>query len=259
MSSGAHIWWQPTGASTRVDLDMGRPLTSIEDYEVRDEAIAVAFSGARTRVRFTATRVVDVVCDLIAGTDYNVVRQLEALVNHLNRGGLCSISENDRSLGAYLSLTPDPDVTHIQYNTNLYANFGNYTPLADDILVLSGPSPKMLWEEVAVTSNGGFGVVNLSAAPTIAWDDEAYVFIRNKGFWPVLRLRDGATVPSPLAHGNRITFSLNLPLEVPPDAYDALASTPDDPFPTGGTVDDALEIRLQTGGGKTTIPVSKWW
>lgn len=261
MSSGAHLWWQPIGSEALVDIDLGRPLSTIEDYDQRDESVSVAFSGARTRVVFTATRAVDVVCDLIDGTDYEVIRQLEALMSHLRRGGLCSLSENNRTLGAFLETFPIHGSDRINYLTNLYEDYGNFTPLAGDILVLQGPSPKMQWEEVEVDSNLGGGAIQLVDKPDCFWEDEAWIVVRNKGFWPVLRLRTDASDAGLIAHGNRITYTLTLPLEVPPNAFDAIAAEPDEPFLTdaidlGDTLDGRVHIdptQQQAGG------LGKWW
>lgn len=259
MSSGAHIWYQPLGSEAVVDIDLGRPLSRLADYDVRDESVSVAFSGARTKVVFTATRAVDVVCSLIDGTDYEVIRQLEALLSHLRRGGLCSISENDRTLGAFLETFPVSNSSRINYLTNLYDDYGNFTPLAGDILVLQGPSPKMQWEEVEVLSNLGGGAIVLNDTPACFWEDEAWVLVRNKGFWPALRLR--ADAPDQLLEpGNRITFDLTLPLEVPPNAFEGLAVEPDEPLSLSGLeLADSLDGRANPSVTAVSAVAAKWW
>lgn len=265
MSGNATIWYQPVGADDVVEIDLGRPWSTLEDYDVRDESISVAFSGSRTRVVFTATRNVDAVAELLDGTDYDVIRQLEGLMSHLRRGGLCSISENNRTLAAYLETFPDPRSTRINWLTNLFADYGNYTALKRDILVLQGPSPKMLWEEIEVDS-GSTDYVLGTAPPVNDWSREDWILVRNKGFWPVLRLRDGADDAGLIQHGNRISFRLDLPLEVPPNAFEALSSTPDDPFVLTDAPGLSLDVRVHPGlghdpvaEGTVIVGPSRWW
>jgi hypothetical protein len=211
-----------------------------------------------------------VVAEQIDAISYSVVRQLEAFVAHLVRYGTVSIGETSRAFGAYLRFFPVSSDQAVTYVANLYTSFGDgYTPTAGDILVLSGPSPDLLWEEVEVLSASGT-TITLTAAPKLDWTTSPWVFCRLKTFWPALRLRQEADPRSLLVHGNRINAAMVLPLEVPPDAYDLLATRPSDPIITTSSPDDNLETRIHsvlasnsaTGLGSAYISGTtrgKWW
>lgn len=244
-AAGAEIWYTPLHSGTTRQLNLGRSLTSIEDYTIRDESVAESYSGRQVRTVFTETRAVDVLSDLMDGSDYDVVRQCENMVAHLQRGGLISVAEANRTLGAYARTTPDGDV--LRWLLNLYSNYGDYAPLEGDILVLCGPGPDRLWEEVEIESSATNTTATLTADVVNDWSDQPWVFVRNKQFWPMLRLRRDYDPSRLIVHGNRLTFRLDLPLEVPPDAYEALAVAPDAPIsitPYNSSLDDIVQ---QTG------------
>lgn len=223
----AKIWYTPIGSSTTVEIDLGRPLSQLVDYDVRDESVAQSFSGTRRRVVFTATRYVDVSADLL--DDYEVVRQLEGLCSHLRRNGLCTLSEDGTTFAAILDTYPVPTSKILRWATNLYEDFGSvYTPAAGDVLTVCGPSPRMLWAE-GIVASGTTTSATLEVEPVDDWQWEPWVLARYKGFWPVLRLRSDAP-PRLIEPGNRITFNLALPLEVPPGAFDAIAQEPGTPI-----------------------------
>lgn len=276
MSSG-RIFYQPVGDAVTdvVQIDLGRPWSRLDDYDMRDESVSEAFSGGRRRIVFRATRNVDVSAELLDGSNYGVIRQIEGLMSHLRRGGLCSIAEGSRALAAFCETTPIVSSTRINWLTNMFADYCTsppFTATAGDILVLSGPSPDMLWEEVEVAS-GGTDYAVLTAAPVNDWTEQAWVLVRNKGFWPTLRLRTDAPGAGILVHGNRVTYRLDLPMEVPPNAWDALSSTPDDPLVVTGST-GSLDVRVNQigdfappGGFAAGDPVAtnggfvrgKWW
>jgi hypothetical protein len=269
----AKIWYQTPGAKDVTSIDLGLSLSSVEEDDWRDEVVAQAVSGQESQVVFTATRTVHYTCDLI--TDYDVIRKLEALASHLRRGGLCTVAENGtKTLGSFLGRLPRPDSVTIQGLENLYSGYGGSwtaTAAAGDILCLRGPSPELLYEEVSYASNTGL-TITLEAAPVYDWrvGPQPWCFVRNKGFWPILRLRrgTGGIGRRIITTDRRISFQLDLDMEEPPHAFDAIAIAPHEPFAVTNIEFHGLDDKVnQTGvyepvGGSGPAPsgtAGGWW
>lgn len=222
----ARIWWTPPLADSVRVVTLGAAFTSVTEGEAVDEVSAETGTGRRTRVVFNRTRTVRYTLEGL--TDYARIRDLEALQNHLLRGGHCTVAEDaSRCLGTFADGLPVVGSTTLAYTTNLFANYGSgYSPAAGDILCLHGPSPEGLYEEVEVASYTAGLQVTLSEGPLYRWSatNQPWCFVRNKGFWPVLRLREG--VRGILATSRRITHALDLDLEVPPGAWSQFTAVP---------------------------------
>lgn len=229
----AKLWWQPTGSTRVYSLDLGRPFSQVDEFDLVDESVSQSISGQRTRVVFSTTRAVDYTAELL--DDYRVVRKLESLQQHLRSGGLVSVAEDGaRTLAAFADGVPNG--TELDWFVNLFpygTEANGFAPVAGDVLVLRGPGPQMLLEEAEVVSSVLTTEVELLHNTIGAWDEQAWCLVRNKGFWPVLRLRRGVT--RILETDRRINWRLHLQLEEPPHAFDALALNPGD----SQTPDDA--------------------
>lgn len=252
----AKIWWQPEGASDVRTLALGRAFSSVQEGERIEEAVSEAVNGRRVRVVFTRTRTVTYTADLL--TNYDKIRDIEALQSHLLHGGLCTVAEEgDRTLGTLTDGLPRRTSMDLAWMSNLFEAYGGaFTPAAGDVFCLQGPGPDLWYEEVEVASWTTGPTVTLSEPPLLRWDTyQPWCFLRNKGFWPSLRLQAG--VASILSTNRRLSWTLSLPLEVPPMAYENVAADPVD-FPIDdvdfGGIDDTV---LQTGEG--TPPVTGPW
>jgi hypothetical protein len=267
----AKIWYQTPGAKDVTAIDLGLSLSQVEEDDWRDEVVAQAISGHESTVVFTATRTVHYTAELI--TDYDVIRKLEALASHLRRGGLCTVAEvGTKTLATFISRLPRPDSVSVQGIANLYAAYGGaWTGTAGDILCLRGPGPELLYEEVEFASNTGL-TVTFAAAPVYDWRvrPQPWCLMRNKGFWPVLRLRRGSQGIGRriITTDRRISFALDLDLEEPPHAFDAIAVAPHEPFAVENVEFHGLDDKVnQTGvyepvGGSAPTPTGTaggWW
>lgn len=229
--ANAAIYWYPGGGSTLLrKISLGQSLSEVLDRPVRNEVISEAISGRRTKVVFSSMHAVRVRIEFFA--DESVRRELDAMINQLQRGGTIAVAEDTdyTAWGAYLTNRPiAASQSFIDWDFNLYSGFDTaWTPTAEDILVMQGPGPKYLREEVRIASVAGrrFTI----SGPRYDYSDEEWVFIRPKAFWPALRLQGGATNDELLTTDNgRITYRLDLPLEEPPDAM-ATGSTVTAPY-----------------------------
>lgn len=247
----ASIWYQPFGTPEVLEIDLGCSLGSVDEYDQVTQAVGESLSGRRTRIVYSGTRAVTYTA--VIGSSA-VAQQLEALQSHLRRGGHCTVAEdNNKTFFGICLGTPS---TTLEVHANLWGGYSAYTLTADDVLVLSGPGPAIVSEEVVIASSAVPTVATLDDAPVNDWDRQEWVAARLKGFWPVLRLRSGAT--RILRTDRRITWELELPMEVPPSAYDALALDPGDAL----TPDDAvisIDTTVTELHKSSTSGGPSWW
>lgn len=248
----AKVWYQPFGVPEVVEIALGCSLGSVDEFDLVEEAIGESLSGRRTRVLYSGTRAVTYGATI---GDPSVAQQLEALESHLRRGGVCTVAEDgDRTFFGFSLGTPS--TTTLEVHANLWGEYSAFVLDTDDVLVLQGPGPAVVREEVVVASSVVPTVATIDNAPVNDWTGHEWVSVRLKGFWPVLRLRSGER--RILSTDRRITWRLNLPLEIPPSAYDALALSPGD----AQTPDDAVlsldttinELPPQHGGKFLNAP-----
>ena len=218
----ASIWYQPFGAPEVIEIDLGCSLGGVDEYDLVQQSVGESLSGRRTRVLYSGTRAVTYTA-IIGSAE--VAQQLEALESHLRRGGHCTIAEDSaRTFFGFCLGTPDS--TRLEVHADLWGEYSAYSLAADDVIVLQGPGPEVVREEVVVASSAVPTVATLDDAPVNDWSGYEWVAARLKGFWPVLRLRSGEA--RILTTDRRITWRLTLPMEIPPSAYDALAQHPGD-------------------------------
>lgn len=249
----AAIWYYPGPGAGLKKIDLGRPLSDLQDQPVRDEAVSQSISGSRTKIVWASWHLVPVSMALFA--DQSVVRELDALINHLQRGGSCTLAEDDGyPFAAFLATAPERGATTLYYTENLYSEYGTYTPTAGDVLVVQGPGPEYLREEVVLSGVSGRAISIASPGLRFDYSAESWIHVRPKGFWPILRLQEGATNRAHLRHERRITYTLDLALEEPPNALDLAAAHAREPYQgelvdttdsaTGTTIDDVLSGTL---------------
>lgn len=226
----ASIWYQPFGAPEVVEIDLGCSLGAVDEYDRVEQAVGESLSGRRTRVLYTGTRAVTYSATIGSAA---IAQQLEALESHLRRGGHCTIAE-DNNKTFFGIVLGTPSTTTLEVHANLWGAYSSYTLTADDVLVLQGPGPEVVREEVQIATSAVPTSATLDNAPVNDWTGYEWVSARLKGFWPVLRLREGEV--RILSTDRRITWRLDMRMEIPPSAYDVLAQSPGD----AQTPDDAV-------------------
>lgn len=220
----ASIWWTPYGGTTR-EIALSQDLTEIEEGEDRDVVESESISGRKTTITYSSRVTVRVISELI--TDQSEALNLQAMINHLRRGGTIAVAEDsDRTLGGFLSYAPNIGSGSVHWHSNLFENLGGaFTPQNGEVLYLWGPSPKMLREPL-IASGGGSNHATLTKKPKNDWRREAWVFVHNQRFWPFLRLPMGRSRDRLLVSERRIHYTLDLPLEISPWSLSRIARTP---------------------------------
>lgn len=228
----AAIWWRPTGADVVRKIDLGGPLSDLQELpEDRLEVVEETTGGklyttrVRTRERIRVTT--------RPWLSYDVWDEAVALVNRLRAGGRISLAEDDATAwAAYVSDWTDPDAI-ILYSSP-WAAYGGTVATGQRWRATSA-SPRVMqgggtisggaltWNSTAMRAGG---VLIPTATPPSDWTGEPWVLVRQVGFWPCLRMPADARSQVAITHKSRRNFRLELTLEVDMHGLDAIAQTP---------------------------------
>ncbi len=220
------IWWYPQGSPLK-RVSLSQDLSEIVESEEVADAESESISGRAVRIVYNTRRLVRVVSELV--TDQDDTLEMRALINHLRAGGYCAVAEDrDKAFGAFARSFPQRGATSLRLYDNLYANFSSgWTPSADEVLYLRGPSPRGLQEPVVCDGTGSASFVGLSTSPRHDWSAQRWCLVTNQRFWPVLRLQSGRRNDPLLISERRVHYTLDLPLEESPWAFERIAEAPD--------------------------------
>jgi hypothetical protein len=256
----AAFYWYPNPGPLRV-LDLGLHASNIQPVEVRREITAEAITGSVTTVRFGARMRVRILVEMIQ--DQEVRRGLEDLINHLKRGGLCSfVEDTDFTWAGFTVGNPNRGFSQVAVQGNMFANYtaGTQTPAGDEV-VIQGPSPLFHREVHGVGAVVG-DLVNLDV-PVHSEDflGGSFTLVRSYRFWPFLRLPKEGRNGGFLTTDRRITESLDITLEEPPDAVEFFADAPELRFMGEDYSPGRLTLEDQAGvqginDGALTVPQS---
>lgn len=217
---GAIFYWYPGPGAALKTVDIGRPLSNIAEREVRREHTTDSFTGTRSRVVYDAYSQVQVTIELF--TDASIIRELEAIENHLKSGGTIALAEESgANFGGYLIAPPARGATTITAFSNQWGAWGTATGGAGDVLVLQSPAPEYKREKLAMASRSGLTAT--FSAPGVRYDytDAPWVFVRDARFWPYLRLQAGAMNQQLIFTDRRVSWTIEMALEEVPSRIEA--------------------------------------
>lgn len=185
----------------------------VEGIEQGDLTIQRTDYGGRTRIRILRDGI----------TDRDFVMALRTMITHLQKGLPISVAA-DRAK-TFASYTEDPylpsGTTTINTEGNQYSHYESVTaPAAGDYLVIRGPNPEGLHEEVKVSSWAG-STKSAVVTPQTAYEFErGPIFIRSELFWPVMYLPDELVNSDQiLTEDRRYLWNLDLTLIESPNIY----------------------------------------
>lgn len=208
----ARIYYYPEPGGALKAIDLQRPLTTIKERPARREFLEESWSGRRTTATtdaFTAVELVHAQFD-----EHDVARELEVLENFLQGGGIIAIAEDEGvNFGGYLQTAPAAGGTSITVFANQWSAWGSITTGANDVVVVQGPAPVFKREPIVVTDRTGLTATLESPGLRYDYTEQAWVFVRDKRFWPYLRLQKGAKGRELLTHDHRLSFDFIAPLE----------------------------------------------
>lgn len=254
---GARIWFTPSAdqGSRTIEIGMGAPFTDRDgprpvmfksSTESQTGARVITWQGGRNRQTFRR------VWDSRANGDGRLIRRkLWALVNHLGRGGTCSVAEDvDYAYAAFAANVPGFGDTRVHVTKNkFYPTIPGSlnTDIANRECMIQSDCDAYLTEMSLVSStslNSSGGTITLNGPLRFDYGNEArWVLLRDYGSYICQRLPDDVDPSTILTHDHENNWTLELPLEDDPGALDSLASSDTDG--DGGPV--VLEI--DTFGG----------
>lgn len=238
----ARVFWYPSPTSF-YGLDIGVPLTGLEEMEQRAESILDSASGFRRHLQFFGNRAVTVKSQRTGSPD--LATEFESLQNHIRSRNIVAVAESENTtLAGWAISPPQPGDYSVQFY-NDFSAWGPVTVELDDRFILCSPDGYQR-EEVIVTGYDGF-TLSLSTQVRMA---HTACFIRHKSFHPFLRIR--STGSPMVVHDRRITWDLDLPMEEPP-LLPTGGPPPPGPWagPEGGSEATAAGLHLLPPGVRT--------
>ena len=244
------IYWYPEAGAPLDVITLSRRLSDLQETKTRARVTSKAGDGSASVVTGAASRRIRIVLE--RGITSAEVRKLEALRDHLQRGGAIGFSrDHDKSWAGYGSkLSIGYTYASVGYPYNHFSAWSGAAALASgDEVVLETPNPEWRSSMHAITGVSG-GVVSLSSS-TVPWT--AYPFMaRWRDFYPALRLPDDQSDKPIVYHEHRIAWSLDMELEMCPEIL--MAGFYGRPTTMFGWQDSASPMS-SLGLGSTTSPI----
>ncbi len=243
----ATIWWYPVGASAVEEIDLGATFSDLTFSAVREGSDSRSASritrydrGGYRRIRISKERIAN---------NAALIRDLEALVRHLQAGGTCCASlDKAKAWGTWTVGTVFAGGTTVTINPtgNAFSALNSSAALSSgDEMTIESPNPEYLLDVNTYASTSGSSLTfgeNIRTGFTLG-----PCFVRYRYFFPVLRLPAGQmNSESLLTHDRLLNWTLVLPLEEHPgDIYNLRLGSQlladSDPVGAGSRLDDLLE------------------
>jgi hypothetical protein len=223
------IWYYPDSAGGLEEIDFGAEgISSVIEMPVRDVRDSHSIGGAWHRTVLGGGLKVRLVCERFSGISASgrrLARQLSSLEAHLHRGGLMVFSA-DRA-NAWLgvmegTLLPQRgDATLTTFGGNLLSVFTSTgtaaTLAAGDELYLESFNPTMHREQLLVSSlSGNVITLDTSDGSNVRYDyaDQGTAIVRDRNFYPALRLPDDQVGRTLLSTDNRLSWTWDATFEL---------------------------------------------
>lgn len=216
------FWWYPEASAGVQEIDLSEGLTNLIVTPAIRREDAVGYDGNFATAIYGPTFAVTILLERFGGQSPGsnaLERKLQAMVNHLRRGGVVAFSRvRSKSFCGSLSGTIGPGFSYAPTFGNAFSTWYASTLAAgDEVAVESGPARNR--HEVHAVSSVAGGVVNLS--DTIVFEHgtgTAASWCRYRDFFPVLYMpADRAADNSdPITHDARRSWTLRLELRFAP-------------------------------------------
>jgi len=258
------IYWFPTSTevSGRQEIDFGEILSDLQITPYRVVSDAVSIGGAFSRVARRSGMRVRIIHERFS--DDALAEKLYSLQSHLEAGGAISFAvDSDNAYAAFntagSSLTGGA-TTHLM-EPELLSTYGGGNPVFGDVFHVEsfGASPRR--EEVRVQAFAS-GIRELTMQTALKYNHARPILFRHRDFFPALFWPEGQMGSPILTHDHRISWTLDMTLEVYPAHLRTMADGADqDGLDIAGTLADPkasdldslilgpLGSALDSGGG----------
>ena len=174
------------------------------------------FQGTQRRIRITMERI-----SLLTSAGTAQHRHLQALISHLQTGGLVGLSlDPAKSWAGYPAGTWSRGASYVSTWKNAFWGWESAATLVSGDEVVIESSPIQGWAERLLTSGlsrGGLQVDFNGDTLAFDWKNADSPMVRWHGFYPCLQLADVERPPITNEYGR--VFSIDLTLEVIPDIF----------------------------------------
>lgn len=210
----AAIYYYPASTDTLETIDLLSDLSDVRPTPIWDQEVSRSFTGREYTLIFGFRHRIEVILSRFSSEA--LARDLYSLETHLLGGGLCGVTESQPKAWAGFARSPNQlerGVTKIRTRGNVFYNRSAALAADDPVVVQAGP-PLYEVEHHTVSSVDATGrVITLSDGLRYDLSDAAWVLLRHRGFWPVMRIPADARTEPILTHDHRITYTLELVLE----------------------------------------------
>lgn len=253
----ARLYWYPEPDGLLVAIDLGRSWSELAEADSSDLSTARSADGQRVITTYGHMRTVRALCEYLTG--YDTIRELSILGVHLQRNGVVALAEDDGATwGGFAREAPQRGATAIRVSRLLWSAWSTIDLGAGDVVVVQGASGR--WEEAEVSSVSAERVVIASPGLRFDYQDEPWVLVRDRRFWPFLRMQDGALQTPILRSDHRITWALELQLEEPPSRLARAAESEESYRGTtaiGGPAYDG-DVDVDVERATTSATITSW-
>lgn len=244
------IYYFPTSTDVagRQEIDFGETISDLQISPYRVVSDAVSIGGRFSRVARRAGMRVRIVHERF--TDTALAEKLYSLQSHLEAGGAISFAVD--SANAYASFIAGDGVIFsgstptYTMEPELFSSYGGGNPTTNDVLHAEsfGANPRR--EEVQCQAYQS-ALNQLTLKADLKYDHSPPVMVRHRDFFPALFWPQDQTQTPILSHDHRISYTLDLTLEVYPAHLRTMAGTgSQDGPPIGGTLAEPGAVDLDS-------------
>lgn len=210
------FYYYPNGGRSLETVDLGEGLQNLtatpairrEDATALDGSMSTAVLGPMWELRLLLERFGSPGASALE-------RQLQALANHLRRGGLCGVAvDSDKAWCGLRAGASTRGYTYCSTRGNAFAAWsaGAAVVASGDEVAVEGSPPDHTHEVRGVSSLTG-STIALSEAMVF---DHRSGWVRHRDFWPVCYMRADDAAKEPITHDHRRNYTLDLRLVFSP-------------------------------------------
>ena len=240
MGNPYFMFWPYGGtAVVRNDIDMLEPISDLQQTPHRLVEDSMSLSGHTMRTNLTSGLSVRIVDERF--TSREKWRKLSRLINHLETGRSCGFAVDvSNAWGSTVVAAPRNSTTLTVAKDNWFESWttggASLIPAVGDEIVLESGAWRGLREYFEIDSisvTATTRILTLDHAIRGEYNDSGLV--RNSDFFPLLRLPKNAVGGNLLNHDHRISYNLEMPLELVNTVADIVSDNENDGSSITGT------------------------
>jgi len=209
------LYYYPTGGRALETVDLGEELQDLTATPAIRREDAVALDGSMSTAVLGPLFDVRILLEHFGSPGASALeRKLQALANHLRRGGLCGVALNsDKAWCGKRQGATGRGYSYASTRGNAFVSWSPSATLASGDEVAIEGWPEFTHEIRGVSSMTGSHQINTSEALVY---DHAGGWVRHRDFWPVCYMTAEQAAKDPITHDHRRNYTLDLRLVFSP-------------------------------------------